>query len=156
MDSVNTTGEKINPFPGLRPFTTGENDYFFGREGESDEIVRKLIKTRFVAVTGSSGSGKSSLIHCGVVPEITKKALKAGASLRLLSVKPGNNPTGNLADAFVDPDLNPEEKKNRRGRILKILKENPDGITAVLKKFPVNAGERSLLIIDQFEELFRY
>ncbi len=156
MASVNTTGEKINPFPGLRPFIIGENDYFFGREVESDEIVRKLIKTRFVAVTGSSGSGKSSLIHCGVIPEIIKKALKAGASTRLLSVKPGNNPTGNLADAFIDPYLNPEEKKKRRDEILKILKENPDGITTILKKFPVNAGERTLLIIDQFEELFRY
>lgn len=156
MASVNTTDEKINPFPGLRPFTTGENDYFFGRESESDEIVRKLIKTRFVAVTGSSGSGKSSLIHCGVIPELKKQTLKGGASWRVLSVKPGNNPTGILADAFVNASINPEQNKSRKDEILKILRENPDGITAVLKKFPVKEGERTLLIIDQFEELFRY
>ena len=53
---------KLNPFPGLRPFLPEESDLFFGREGESEEVLQKLLKNRFVTVMGASGTGKSSLI----------------------------------------------------------------------------------------------
>ena len=49
-----------NPFPGLRPFELGEEHFFFGREGQSDEIMKQLERTHFLAVVGVSGSGKSS------------------------------------------------------------------------------------------------
>ena len=153
MASVNMTGEKINPFPGLRPFTIGENEYFFGRKIESEEIVGKLIKNRFVAVTGASGSGKSSLIHCGVIPEIQRQSLKEH-SWRVISIKPGNNPVANLADAFIGNGLNPDLKK-KSDEVIKILRENRDGIAKALR-IPGKEGEKTLLVIDQFEELFRY
>ena len=59
---------KFNPFPGLRPFTISESHLFFGREGQSDEIMKNLAEHRFVAVMGASGSGKTKLINCGLVP----------------------------------------------------------------------------------------
>src|SRR5688572_31463005 len=58
----------LNPFPGLRPFKIEESHLFFGREGQSDEVLLKLSKSRFVGVIGPSGSGKSSFIYCGVLP----------------------------------------------------------------------------------------
>jgi AAA+ ATPase superfamily predicted ATPase len=155
MASVNTTGEKRNPFPGLRPFAAGENDFFFGREGESEEIVGKLVRNRFVAVTGASGSGKSSLIHCGVIPGIKTQSLRGTSSWRIFSIKPGNNPIGSLADAFVETNLNSGQKTVRKEEILKILKDNPDGITYILNG-GAKPGGKTLLVIDQFEELFRY
>ena len=57
-----------NPFPGLRPFRIEESHLFFGREGQSDEVLLKLSKNRFVGVIGPSGSGKSSFVYCGVLP----------------------------------------------------------------------------------------
>ncbi|MDQ3534134.1 MAG: hypothetical protein M3421_00740, partial [Bacteroidota bacterium] len=52
-----------NPFPGLRPFGVEESHLFFGREGQSDEVLNRLRHNRFVAVVGTSGSGKSSLMY---------------------------------------------------------------------------------------------
>ncbi len=60
----------FNPFPGLRPFAPEESDLFFGREKESAEVLNKLLKNRFTTVIGASGTGKSSLIYCGVLPKI--------------------------------------------------------------------------------------
>ena len=66
-----------NPFPGLRPFTPEEADLFFGRKGQVSEITLNLRENRFIAVIGASGSGKSSLIYCGVIPDkITKPSLR--------------------------------------------------------------------------------
>ncbi len=60
--------ELFNPFPGLRPFETEEYNLFFGREGQSDELLARLGRTRFLAVVGTSGSGKSSLVRAGLLP----------------------------------------------------------------------------------------
>ena len=57
-----------NPFPGLRPFSIEESHLFFGREGQSDEVLLKLSKNRFIGVIGPSGSGKSSFVYCAVLP----------------------------------------------------------------------------------------
>ncbi len=63
--------EQQNPFPGLRAFGVEESHLFFGREGQSEVILEYLAQNRFAAITGASGSGKSSLIYCGLVPIYT-------------------------------------------------------------------------------------
>src|SRR3954452_21932564 len=89
---------KSNPFPGLRPFEMEEHHLFFGREGLSDELLLKLQETRFVAVVGASGSGKSSLVRAGLLPALYSGFLGgAGARWRIAIVRPGNAPVRNLA-----------------------------------------------------------
>ena len=71
----------FNPFPGLRPFTFDESHLFFGREGQVDEVLVKLAANRSVAVLGSSGSGKSSLIS--LVPTLEKRSPKSTSAIAL-------------------------------------------------------------------------
>jgi WD40 repeat protein/energy-coupling factor transporter ATP-binding protein EcfA2 len=156
MVSVKTKDEKFNPFPGLRPFATEESDYFFGRENESSEIAGKLIRNRFVVVTGASGSGKSSLILCGVLPRIRNLSSKGAGKWRILTMKPGNDPFGNLTSAFVDNIAGADYKKESGSEILKLLKEDPDGIAEVIIRLSSEIDGKVVLFIDQFEELFRY
>ena len=90
-----------NPFPGLRPFETDEYNLFFGREGQSDELLARLGRTRFLAVVGTSGSGKSSLIRAGLIPAIYGGLMSgAGSSWRIAVMRPGHDPVGNLAQAL--------------------------------------------------------
>lgn len=63
------------PYPGLRPFLDHEASLLQGRTAQVDEVIRRLGETRFVAVVGGSGSGKSSLIRAGVVPRLRALAL---------------------------------------------------------------------------------
>jgi len=62
--------DRFNPFPGLRPFEPDEDHLFFGRERETDELLRRLRSNRFVSVLGTSGSGKSSLVRSGLIPSL--------------------------------------------------------------------------------------
>jgi WD40 repeat protein/energy-coupling factor transporter ATP-binding protein EcfA2 len=156
MVSVKIKDEIFNPFPGLRPFTAEESEYFFGRENESSEIAGKLIRNKFVAVTGASGSGKSSLILCGVLPKIRNLSSKGTGAWRILTMKPGNDPFGNLADTFTENILSTEQKNEPGSEILKLFKEKPDGIAEVMIKLSPIINGKVVLFIDQFEELFRY
>jgi len=59
-----------NPFLGLRPFEAQDDYLFFGREDQVDDLLTRLRQTRFLAVVGTSGSGKSSLVRAGLVPAL--------------------------------------------------------------------------------------
>ena len=82
-----------NPFPGLRPFREEEEHLFFGREGQIDAVVDKLAAKRFLAVLGTSGSGKSSLVNCGLRPALRRGLMaKAGSAWRMAQFRPGGRP----------------------------------------------------------------
>ena len=68
------------PYPGLRPFRTAEAHLFFGREGQAEDLIQRLMKTHFLGVLGNSGGGKSSLVRAGLIP-----ALHAGRQQQLVS-----------------------------------------------------------------------
>ena len=55
------------PYPGLRPFERDESHLFFGRDDCVDAMIERLARTRFLAVLGSSGTGKSSLVKTGLL-----------------------------------------------------------------------------------------
>src|SRR5260370_38915229 len=109
-----------NPFPGLRPFKIEESHLFFGREGQSDEVLLKLSKSRFVGVIGPSGSGKSSFIYCGVLPILYDGFLTdSSPNWQVVVTRPGPGPAGNMPEyllqtpqAYIVADA--EERKINR------------------------------------------
>src|SRR6516225_119902 len=97
------TRVRANPFPGLRPFMQEEADLFFGRDKQSDELVRRLANSRFLAVVGTSGSGKSSLVRAGLLPALEGGFMaEAGAHWRIAILRPQDDPIGFLARAAVE------------------------------------------------------
>ena len=148
--------KEFNPFPGLRPFAPDDSDLFFGREVESEEVIGKLLKNRYVAVLGASGNGKSSLINCGVLPKLSN--LKTGASslLKIISFRPGNNPIGNLALALSGSISDSVQDNIERNKILSDIHDNSYDLASVFGNFMIKTDDKVLLVIDQFEELFRY
>jgi len=93
-----------NPFPGLRPFHDNEEHLFFGRESQIDTMVDKLAATRFLAVVGNSGSGKSSLVNCGLKPALSRGLMaSAGTSWRMVQFRPGGDPIKAMAHALAQP-----------------------------------------------------
>jgi WD40 repeat protein len=147
---------RFNPFPGLRPFAPEESDLFFGREMESNEVLQKLMKNRFITVIGASGTGKSSLIYCGVLPKVGEIAASESSSWTMIIFRPGNDPFGNLAEAISEKITSGGMPKVQTDNILLEMHLNEDGITSAFKKYLVKGTGKILMIIDQFEELFRY
>ncbi|MBN1952005.1 MAG: hypothetical protein JW801_12455 [Bacteroidales bacterium] len=154
--------EQDNPFPGLRAFGIEESHLFFGREGQSEIVLEYLAKNHFAAVTGASGSGKSSLIYCGLVPILFGGFITgAGSNWRIIATRPGNKPVMNLAEALAEAEVveNDEEygdKDSVQNLIYASLRRNSYGLVDAISQLGSKKGENILLIIDQFEELFRF
>ncbi len=151
-----------NPFPGLRPFGIDESHLFFGREGQSDEVLLKLSENKFVAIIGASGSGKSSFMYCGVIPILYGGFLtEAGSNWDVLPFRPGGSPIDNLADALLSQDIDfitadEEEKIIRKQIISALLRSSTNGLTEAAGQTLNTENRNILLLVDQFEELFRF
>lgn len=149
-----------NPFPGLRPFGIDETHLFFGREGQVDEILLKLSQNRFIALLGYSGSGKSSLMHCGVIPVLYGGFMtNVGPNWNIVISRPGGGPIENLAESLVNHLHVFGEEENhsiRQNVTAALLKTGTTGLVDLARKYKAVTGENLLILIDQFEELFRY
>lgn len=161
QDIVDIT-QLINPFPGLRPFGIEESHLFFGREGQSDEVLVKLSENKFVAILGASGSGKSSLMYCGLIPTLYGGFMtEAGSNWRIVVTRPGGGPIDNLAESLLIRDkeysnLGDEDKLIRKTIISTVLRSSSLGLVEVVRQLKTDDFQNVLILVDQFEELFRY
>jgi WD40 repeat protein len=167
-----------SPYPGLRPFERHETDIFFGREEHIDELIEKLENEKnkeneqrfhFVAVLGPSGCGKSSLVRTGLLASL-EAGFAQGAHWWIVESRPGNQPFFNLAEAFLkrndqQKDLDSQLTEYQAGfsqdmgtvaELTRKLHDNPQSLHQIFQHNPLPENRNLLILIDQFEELFRY
>ncbi|CAG4998420.1 hypothetical protein DYBT9275_01997 [Dyadobacter sp. CECT 9275] len=143
-----------NPFPGLRSYEYEDHSLFFGRDSHITELKNKLLDGRFLALIGSSGSGKSSLIKAGLIPSLER----SGEDLERWAVmvfRPGASPVRNFVaamKAYLRREDHSWESKDLAAVERDII-ANPEYI---FELFSVVKDKNILLVIDQFEEIFRY
>lgn len=149
------------PYPGIRPFREDEEYLFFGREAQVDAMVDTLARQRFLAVIGSSGCGKSSLVNCGLRPALHRGLLaSAGSAWRMASCRPGGQPLRALAEALAQPGAlyraAPPGPFSAAELIEATLAMSRRGLVEACRQAGLPAGTQLLVVVDQFEELFRY
>ena len=157
---MSSAANRANPFPGLRPFNHDEVDLFFGRDAQSDELVRRLASRRLLAVVGSSGSGKSSLVRAGLLPALEGGLLAtAGSRWRLAILRPQDDPIGSLALAIANTGALAALglQADAAASVLETtLRRSGLGLVEATRLARLDPHENLLVLVDQFEELFRF
>jgi tetratricopeptide (TPR) repeat protein len=147
------------PFPGLRPFVFADRDYFFGRESQIYALYRLVEHGRFIAVIGSSGSGKSSLVLAGLCRLLAEESEDAGGPHWVYrDMRPGASPLSRLAKTLArlcETD-SAEEAAKRRERIEYRLRQSGFSLQEAIAEAGGLGGRSLILVVDQFEELFRF
>ena len=148
-----------SPYPGLRAFTEAEADLFFGRAREIDELLARLRDPacRFLTIVGDSGTGKSSLLHAGLLPRLRAGALPGSEHWRFASFTPAaqmGDPFLAVATALrnaLPPAMRPAPRARARA-----LADDGEVLQRTLDKVLTGAPDTAelVLVIDQFEELF--
>ena len=98
-----------NPYKGLRAFREADAAEFHGRADLVEQLVAAVDAESFVTVVGPSGSGKSSLVHAGLVPEFRRR----GALV--VSMVPGTDPFAEL-EAALRPRRDHRRRRLDRGQ----------------------------------------
>jgi WD40 repeat protein/transcriptional regulator with XRE-family HTH domain len=149
-----------NPYKGLRAFGEADADDFFGRSTLTQELLGRLAEAgdasvagqdlaRFLAVVGSSGSGKSSVVKAGLIPALRRGGLPSSENWFIVDLLPGAHPWEELEAALLRIAVNPPES------LLAQLQANERGLLrAVRRVLPADQATELVLVIDQFEEIF--
>jgi DNA-binding SARP family transcriptional activator/DNA-binding beta-propeller fold protein YncE len=140
-----------NPYKGLRPFVEVDAADFFGRESQVKRVVARLAEdvhgSRFLAIVGPSGSGKSSLVRAGVIQILRFGALPGSESWFVADLIPGSRPFEELGAALMKVAAAPTPA------VVERLERDEHGLRKVADDVLPAQGEL-LLVIDQFEEIF--
>jgi hypothetical protein len=139
------------PYPGLRPFDVEEWPIFFGRERMTDEVIGLLLQRKLVVVHGASGGGKSSLVRAGVQARLQQELARSGFRWRTCALRPGSQPLTNLARALAGLTPGAAAIDVRRA-----LNQGREAMAAVVALLRLSPTDRVCILIDQFEELFRF
>ncbi len=92
------------PYPGMVPFSAADAQHFYGRDEEVVRMVQLLRRQRFMMVIGPSGSGKSSLVYAGLLPELECSRFFAKGYWLIRTMRPGPKPTKVLAGVLGAED----------------------------------------------------
>jgi len=144
--------EPENPYKGLRAFQEADADDFFGRDDLVDSLLARLrsdgVQSRFLAVVGPSGSGKSSVVKAGLLPKIRRGALHGSDDWYIVEKMPGQYPMEELEAALLKIAINPPAS------LLQQLREDERGLVRAIKRVLPDDDSELVIVIDQFEEIF--
>ncbi len=141
------------PYPGLRPFEPNEEFLFYGRETHNEQLLRRLSENRLLAVVGNSGSGKSSLVRAGLLPALYRgRLIGATSRWRICVMRPGSAPLDNLAETLAEQEI----PSSNRQTVRKAVGRSSLGLIHAVRASNFAEGESLLIVVDQFEELFRF
>ncbi len=169
------------PYRGLFAFREEDAHLFKGREQFTQRLLRAVKTKPLVAVVGSSGSGKSSVVFAGLIPQLR---LENNVRWQIVWFRPGNNPIEALAVALVPewhsliteasdhsagfvaepqnqhrtgnmpiPQDNDDNQRLLEMELEIALRQDKKALSKVIEKI-VQRGDSLLLIADQFEELY--
>jgi TPR repeat protein len=145
------------PYPGISSFDQNDAAIFFGRDKEIREILEKLEARRiqggkrFVLILGNSGSGKSSVLKAGILPQLEREPRDC---LLLPVFRPEHDPVANFAKSLatfsgVPATWRDWEQKLLRPDVKSSLQEIADDL-----RIGPSAGATIIVPIDQFEETY--
>jgi WD40 repeat protein/serine/threonine protein kinase len=147
--------ELYNPYKGLRSFQEADAEDFYGREGLVEQLISSVADSRFLAVVGPSGSGKSSAVKAGLIPALRQGVIPSRDSQArsdkwfVAEMTPGTHPLDELELALWPIAVDPPPS------LVEAMRYDTRGLSRTIRRIlPDEEGAQLLLVVDQFEELF--
>ena len=141
-----------NPYKGLRAFLEADAGDFFGREGLTQRLLSRLAEggdaSRFLAVVGPSGSGKSSVVRAGLVPALRRGALEGSERWYVIDLLPGSHPLRELESRLLALAIEPPPS------LLDMLEGDTFGLVHAAERILPDPDADLVILLDQLEEIF--
>ncbi|MFC2080390.1 NACHT and WD repeat domain-containing protein, partial [Bacteroidota bacterium] len=123
-----------SPFKFLDAYTKQDKDIFFGRDREIEDLYQKIFEAKILLVYGISGTGKTSIINCGLANKFND------SDWLPINIRRGKDINKSLESALNEASLTKVEKSS--------------SLVNRIKSLYLDYFKPVYLIFDQLEELF--
>jgi hypothetical protein len=127
-----------SPFKFLDSYTKDDRDIFFGRDHEIEELYHRVFESKIMLVYGVSGTGKSSLIQCGLANKFSE------TDWLPIAVRRGGNIIESMAAGINSVSITPQPSGLQTPQVFKKM----------VRSLYLDHYKPIFFIFDQFEELF--
>ncbi|OFY64673.1 MAG: hypothetical protein A2V64_02765 [Bacteroidetes bacterium RBG_13_43_22] len=127
-----------SPFKFLDSYTKDDRNIFFGRDREIEELYQRVFDSKLLLVYGVSGTGKSSLIHCGLANKFQE------TDWLPLVIRRGGNIIDSMASSIMAASITEQQNKFA----------SPGDFKKGVRSLYLDHYKPVFFIFDQFEELF--
>ncbi|WP_298715681.1 ATP-binding protein [Chitinophaga sp.] len=151
-----------SPFKFLDPYDRNDLSIFFGRDEEVETLYQHIHKNRLVLVYGTSGTGKTSIVQCGLMnrmydtdwyPLFVRRGDHLVDSLHEATAMAADPKAGNGTTATALSGGTQYKQAPQVLRARNVTSDAPGKIYESLKAINVRYLRPVYLIFDQFEEL---
>ncbi|MEO0374661.1 MAG: caspase family protein [Cyanobacteria bacterium P01_A01_bin.17] len=150
LPSAPSLDSSTNPYQGLASFNETDQARYFGRTAITKELYEFFLAHQLTVVLGPSGSGKSSLVKAGLLPQLRKVQTDKEPWTILPPFRPGDSPFQSLNQVLAQvnlPAVNPDATSSKSDKQQTLSPE------AGLKNWFEQNSDPLVVVIDQFEEL---
>ncbi len=149
--------QKRYPFKFLDAYTREDNDIFFGREEEVATLYEMVFQTDLILIYGASGTGKTSLIQCGLASKFQSHDWLD------LYIRRGNNLNASFEKALEAAGGNTETEADNLDWLDEDWSADEDTTATATPQSPLARSLKNIylrhfkpiyLVFDQFEELY--
>jgi WD40 repeat protein len=141
-----------NPYKGLHAFQEADAPDFFGREALIERLLQRMKDdsplSRFLAVVGPSGSGKSSVVKAGLLPALRRGMIPGSHEWYVVEMVPGAHPLEELEIGLI------RIAADKPAGLMEQLRRDERGLLRAARLVLPSDDATLLLILDQFEEIF--
>jgi hypothetical protein len=150
------------PYRGLRVFDVDDAPFFFGREALVQWFLNELRPAaegqpvnRFLAIVGSSGSGKSSMARAGLVAALRRDDIATSSRWPVAICRPGSDPLESMV-VTLSRAVNVGQGAPALAELIEEFQKNEKTLHLIARQsLPGNASDmRLVVVVDQFEEVF--
>ena len=137
----------------------GDSGFLAGRQRQIFDLLSLFQTSQLIGLIGENGSGKTTLIKKGLFPELEKGFLGiAGKKWKTVTIRPGITPLENLSAGVAQLGLTSGKQKLEEEVFLtQSMRLSNEGLKNACLPNPTQKSEfNSLLVIDNFEDLFHY
>jgi WD40 repeat protein len=127
-----------SPFKFLDSYTKDDREIFFGRDREIEELYHRVFESKIMLVYGVSGTGKSSLIHCGLANKFQD------TDWLPIVIRRGGNIIESMTAGIKSASITEQQSKP----------VTPADFKKGVRSLYLDHYKPVFLIFDQFEELF--
>jgi energy-coupling factor transporter ATP-binding protein EcfA2 len=132
-----------SPYRGLDRFEDRDKDLFFGRDQLIKSLLAQLSASNVLLVLGASGSGKSSVVRAGLLPQLSQLI---GARFRYFTFVPDVNPFESLRSSLQAAGFSQSQTRE-------LADARPETLAKLIPALQ-RPGDQWLFFVDQFEEIF--